>query len=212
MLARLFISTSKESTMRPTLSLLLGALLLTACAASPKPPPQAAAPQPAPAAEPPPAKQNETPPTPPKAKKTLGMKIPAGWARIPPGMVGAPEEIDAVLMNPPTKGMILVDIYETREKSAAQEAEATRMAVLQNKGVKAGKVETSADGNLAWFTWQSPNAEEGKPARGKVAVRHIPKTEGTADVTVELLGMWGKEGNKENAAALDEAIASFSWQ
>jgi glucose/arabinose dehydrogenase len=199
--------------MRHTPALILAASLLAACASTKAPPaaePKAATP--APAAEPPPAHQNETPPTPPKAKKTLQMKIPGGWARIPPSMVGAPEDIDAVLLNPPKKGMILVDVYATRDKSAAEEAEETRKAVTQGKGVKAGKVEKSADGNLAWFTWNNPAAGEGKPQCGKVVVRHIPKTADTADVTVELLGMWDKANNKENAKDLDEAAASFSYQ
>lgn len=199
--------------MRHTPALILAATLLAACASNTPPPaanPKAATP--APAAEPPPAHQNETPPTPPKAKKTLQMKIPSGWARIPPSMIGAPEDIDAVLMNPPHKGLILVDVYTTRNKSAAEEAEETRKAVTQNKTVKAGKVEKSADGNLAWFTWSNPAAKEGQPERGKIVVRHFPKTDETADMTVELLGMWDKANDKENAKDLDEAAASFGYR
>lgn len=201
--------------MRHTPALILTAALLAACASN-KPPtaaePKAAPAAPAPAAEPPPAHQNETPPTPPKAKKTLQMKIPGGWARVPPSMLGAPEDIDAVLMNPPHKGMILVDIYGTRGKSASEEAEETRKVLLQNKGMKVTKVEKSADGNLAWFTWSNPAAKEGRPERGKVAIKHIPKTDDTPDVTVEMLGMWDTSHDKENAKDLDEALASFSFQ
>lgn len=193
--------------MRAGLFTVAVAALLMGCAGSSKPPAKAAESPPGATKQ----NQDQPPPAAPVAEKRLSSKIPPGWARIPPTLVGAPQRTDAVFMNPLRHGMILVDLYKTGTKSAAKEAQDSMSVFKRALDGKWSVLKTSPDGNRASAVWTG-KTQPGKSDRGMIVVRHLPKTADTPDLMVECIGMWQKDSAADNAKDLDALADSFAFR
>lgn len=191
--------------MRHTPALILSALLIAGCATS-KPPP-AAEPKaaPPPAAEPPPAHQNEAPAPKPAAKATLTMDLPGGWARIPPGMIGA-DDADGAFINPEKKGMILLAILPTEEDPKAGAEKMHK--VLTDGGWKTTKIAVSEDGNLATFSCSKKDADGNN--KGRIALRRVSGA--GMSKTLMFMGRWPAANDATLSKDIDAIVASAAFK
>jgi hypothetical protein len=173
----------------------ISTVLLAACAT-----PRAAAPPPAPAPRPEPRQYDGPPPAPPSAPSVsarLSFDLPAGWVQAPPDTV--PDGVAGVILNPATRGMIMVIIEANPSGTPASTAAALRQQ-LADGGWTCSDVAAPGDGSTASFT-TSKDA-----MRGKVAIKRL--TAGAASADLGLMGMWPEPNDAAMSADYDAVLSS----
>ncbi len=186
--------------MTKTLFAAMLSILLFGCAAVQKP---------APAAPPPPTDvadgphQYDGPPPNRPAPLKIALTVPKGWVALGPSDAELPPGTQVMLLNPATKALIMISLYESKVKTpqaACEElAEQTKA-----QGAKVSKIKVSADGSSASFTLAKLKGP--KAAKGKILARVLPEKK---EATALIIGLWPPKTDKAMAADFDTAAQSI---